>query len=397
VKSILPGEGKKNTALLVEPDYKNKYPSLGLLKYSTYLKNIGYSVDYYKGINELYKNYDEILITTLFTKDWAITVDTINYYKSEYPDSDIFVGGIYASLLPNHIYKHTGIKPIVGCNRDVDEARPDYNLIPIENYYLTSRIFTTRGCPRKCDFCGVRLFEPESRIIRNWKKHLLINSKLTIIHDNNILFHGDDHFEEVLGFIKEKKLQYLFDNGLDCRLFLKNHAKLIRNTRITELRFSFDSMEQDGYIQDAIRSCILAGFKPWKIKVFVLYNYQDSLDDALYRFGEIEKLGAKTYAMRYQPLIWLNPNRLYKSKNWDYFDIIDFHSYVNKYSIKKKYSFSKWKQIQEANRKHKKDNSCRRNSIFRCIKDGKSRAGDNNDNDSLFNNEMFLYNFFNED
>ena len=35
--------------LLIEPNYKNKYPPIGLMKISTYHKNKGDSVQFYKG------------------------------------------------------------------------------------------------------------------------------------------------------------------------------------------------------------------------------------------------------------------------------------------------------------------------------------------------------------
>jgi len=39
----------KKKVLLVEPDYKNKYPPIGLMKISTYHKMIGYDVKFFKG------------------------------------------------------------------------------------------------------------------------------------------------------------------------------------------------------------------------------------------------------------------------------------------------------------------------------------------------------------
>ena len=35
--------------LLVEPNYKNKYPPMGLMKISTYYKNLGDHVTFFKG------------------------------------------------------------------------------------------------------------------------------------------------------------------------------------------------------------------------------------------------------------------------------------------------------------------------------------------------------------
>lgn len=39
----------KQKVLLIEPNYKNKYPPIGLMKISTYHKQLGYEVVFYKG------------------------------------------------------------------------------------------------------------------------------------------------------------------------------------------------------------------------------------------------------------------------------------------------------------------------------------------------------------
>lgn len=164
--------------LLVEPNYKNKYPPMPLMKLATYYRRCNDDVRFYKGdlknlaaellCEELYKELDDeflakyydtlkkyirigklsilddipyfddnnietirkyrlrfmhkdypkfdvIAITTLFTFYWAQTIDTINYCKFFKKDNgNIYVGGIAATILPTHIEEETGIKPIVG-------------------------------------------------------------------------------------------------------------------------------------------------------------------------------------------------------------------------------------------------------------------------------------------
>ena len=40
---------KKRNILLIEPNYKNKFPPIGLMKLSTYFKTLGDNVVFYKG------------------------------------------------------------------------------------------------------------------------------------------------------------------------------------------------------------------------------------------------------------------------------------------------------------------------------------------------------------
>ena len=54
--------------LLVEPDYKNKYPPIGLMKIATYHRRKEDYVEFYKGKAPYTTivNFDRVYITTLF-------------------------------------------------------------------------------------------------------------------------------------------------------------------------------------------------------------------------------------------------------------------------------------------------------------------------------------------
>ena len=185
--------------LLIEPNYKNKYPPMGLMKIATYYRQHGDDVRFYKGdmkllavelicedlINHLeilypdtfwkdyypilfdfiklgkysildaneifsdedireavkeyrnkYRNkeyftnpkFDKVGITTLFTFGWKITIETINFAKQLCKNiNDVMVGGIMSSMLPDEVYKVTGIHPHVGLLNqpgDIDEGDP---------------------------------------------------------------------------------------------------------------------------------------------------------------------------------------------------------------------------------------------------------------------------------
>src|SRR3990167_6218186 len=103
--------------LLVEPGYKNKYPPLGLMKLSTYHKLKGDYVQFIKGCtkNLSYKKWDRIYISTLFTFYWNITIKTIRHYLDFVKQpSDIYVGGVMATLLDKEIESEIGVHVISG-------------------------------------------------------------------------------------------------------------------------------------------------------------------------------------------------------------------------------------------------------------------------------------------
>lgn len=200
--------------LLVEPNYKNKYPPMGLMKISTYHKMLGDEVRFVKGFDPEVDEevWDRIYVTTLFTFDFDIDVQTINHYKLLVNKiDDLYVGGIMASLMPDKVVEATGIErshiltglftdtSVVGDHNEinVDELPLDYDILEQVNYKYPAGdnyfAYTTRGCPNHCSFCAVPILEPNFHVTNNIidqiktidekygpKQHLLLL-------DNNVL------------------------------------------------------------------------------------------------------------------------------------------------------------------------------------------------------------------
>jgi len=321
----------KKNILLVEPAYNNPYPPLGLMKISTWHKRQGDDVllikdtfhnnltlDIFEKNERCYKkfkdHYDIIYITSLFTYQAQYVVNSIRYYQNRYPEAEIKVGGIMATLMPDYIKEKTGIEPHIGLLSEAENCPPDYSLDPKFPYSIS---FTTRGCPRKCPFCAVRKHEPKFVVRENWPEDIDITKKGIIFWDNNWLFspNFEEDIKRLIEFRKIGITQIDFNQGLDCRLFDKDKAKLLRQIKIKPLRFAFDNGAQDGHIQKAIKVAQKYGFKD--IRVYVLYNFEDGNDTPeyfYYRINELNKLRVLTYPMRYRPL---NANGQFVSDNWD--------------------------------------------------------------------------------
>ena len=200
--------------LLVEPNYKNKYPPMGLMKISTYHKMLGDEVRFVKGVdpNVDAAVWDRIYITTLFTFDFSISAETILHYMRLVDDvSSLYVGGIMASLMPENIVEATGIDrshiltglftdtSVVGDNNDinVDQLPLDYDILEDVNYKYPAGdnyfAYTTRGCPNHCSFCAVPILEPNFHVTNNIVEQIrVIDQKYgpkqhLLLLDNNVL------------------------------------------------------------------------------------------------------------------------------------------------------------------------------------------------------------------
>lgn len=308
--------------LLLENRFKKKYRNLGLMKFSTYYKNKNWNVDFFSGIdkrNTLKDAYDEIIFSTIFTFHFEDDIKTIQYYQQKYPKAKFRVGGISATLMSDKFFEQTGIMPHSGIYDEIDQLCPDYNLFPNHKMADTSLVFTSRGCRNKCGFCAVKKLEPTYHINEKWQDSIDLSKPKAMLHDNNLTTGDFNHFKKVMSYLKQHKLNVIFDNGFDCRFFTDDHLREIIGVKFDRcgLRFAFDNMDQDKLIQDTIKKCLDAGITKSKIMVYVLYNYKDTFEEAMYRADEIRKLGCRPYPQQYRPLDDIEYKNKHVSKHWN--------------------------------------------------------------------------------
>lgn len=318
--------------LLVEADYKNKYPPLGLMKISAYHKSNGDEVLFVKGKNKELKNqkWDRIYVTTLFTFYWKKTIETIKYYyHSVEKPADIHVGGIMATLLEADLRAEKTIQGItirmglldtpqmLGNEQiPVDLFTPDYSIIDnesnpyldydydVQNAYMAS---TTKGCIRKCKFCAVRTLEPAYCEYVNIKEQIKEVDRLygekrnLMLMDNNILAspqleqivndlvelgfgRGNKSYEKNTEKRKVKQTRYVdFNQGTDARLLTEKTIAQLSRLEVKPLRIAFDHADEENVriYKDAQWLAARNGFK--NLSNYVLFNFRDTPQELYYR------------------------------------------------------------------------------------------------------------------
>jgi hypothetical protein len=361
--------------LLIEPEYINKYPPLGLMKISTYHKRKGDDVVFYKGTSEEIKNqlWDRIYISSLFTFHYKKTIDTIKYYKySVKSPQDIFVGGVLATLMKDDIYQETSVSVVsgllntkgkIGLEDDdtIDCLTPDYSIIDREknsflNYtYPTADSYisyATRGCIRKCEFCAVPIIEGNfhnsyslSKQVESIEEEYGTKRHLLLL-DNNILAAGEHFFdiiEEIisLGFGIGSKVPIItngrrmnvvrfvdFNQGIDARLLVKDkrYIEAISRISINPLRIAFDDIKDREVYTKSVRMAGENGIRV--MSNYILYNYNDTPNDFYERLRinidlneEFQRNGIESrvwsFPMRYSPINGIySKNRKFLGNHW---------------------------------------------------------------------------------
>ncbi len=338
--------------LLVEPSHKNKYPPLGLMKISSFHKEMGDEVYFVKGLKKEFRGqiWDRIYVSTLFSFYWNATIQTIKYYEFSVKEPrDFYIGGPMATIMADEIEKETGFRVVKGLlnkkgtlnlagDHLVDSMVPDYSILeqieykyPANNAYFG---YMTRGCIRKCKFCAVHRIEP---VFKNYIplrkqvdsiKEKFGEKKDLLLLDNNVLASSkfDRIIDEIkeMGFVNGAKLNKCnrhvdFNQGIDLRRLTKEKMKRLSEIPIRPLRIAFDHIKlKDEYIK---RIEWAAEFGLKYLSNYILFNFADKPED-LYERLRInvdlnERLGTQIFSfpMKYIPIN--NKNRKYYGPNWN--------------------------------------------------------------------------------
>lgn len=340
--------------LLVEPDYRSKFPPLGLMRISTYHKKRGDCVTFVRGrIPEKREmHWHRIYISSLFTWELTRTVKTIRYYSDSISSPrNIFVGGIGATLHPEFIKNEIECTVIEGQiekrwvlgrnSPPIARLIPDYSILSsVDHKYEPDDAYfakITKGCVRKCDFCAVPKLEPKFGLLAPLEEQISAIEKAhgtkqnLVIMDNNVLAIKNikDHLStiEALGFQKGAKRNARqrtvdFNQGIDARFIAKNPklAEAMGRISMKPIRLAFDflssRMERD--YRKAVKLMADQGFGSFT--TYLLYNYDDTPEE-FYRRLRInielnEKHGIRVsgFPMRYIPIT--DTRRGYVSSNW---------------------------------------------------------------------------------
>lgn len=300
--------------LLVEPPFPipvksrnhSHFLPIGLLKIGSYHKSRGDCVKLVRGLARCGFKPDKILITSLFTY-WASHVhDAARFYHKAYPKAKIMIGGIYASLLPQHCREASPFAEVVpGLYRGgVAENIPiDYSLLPDELDYQILHL--SRGCPRHCTFCGTWRIEPDF----TWRDSALpiIQKRKLVFYDNNLL--ANPNIDQILEELRDYRLKGGYplscesQSGFDCRLLSPARARLIKDAHFVMPRIAWDGPYRSWpHVRRAIRMLKHVGYGRKDIFVFMLFNQTQSYGEMRRKLDACRRWRVRVIDCRYRPL-----------------------------------------------------------------------------------------------
>ena len=350
--------------LLLEPDYRNKYPPLGLMKIAAYHRAKNDHITFAKGAKPelLDKRWERVYVTTLFSFEFKRIARQIDFAIkcAGGQTRRVFVGGIAASLMTDEFMKEsrwTGVRFIAGLldkspaeslqldafngdiyaddtnGQPIEEYTPDYSILahieedyiyPVNDAYFG---YASRGCIRKCHFCGVPKLEgaqrdgmPISQLIHDISTAHGEKRDL-ILMDNNVT--ASPRYKEIIAEIRDNGFEHGaklhrdgralrrrvdFNQGVDARILCKDpmYLREMATICLSPLRIAFDHLGLRKAYCQAVRHASDHGIH--QLSNYMLYNFHDTPND-LYQRLKVnidlnEELGVRiwSFPMRYQPV-----------------------------------------------------------------------------------------------
>lgn len=375
----------RKSVLLIEPGYPNKYPPLGLMKIAAYHGPFGRqdNLRFVKGESPdvLDQVWDRIYVTTLFSFEWKRTSAAIDFAlrAARGQAERVFVGGIAATLMFDEFIREprwAGVRFIKGLldeapaqslhlsaydgdfgaddtsSTPIEELVPDYGILddidytyPVRDAYFG---YASRGCVRKCAFCGVPKLEgaqrempPIASLILGVQEQFGPKKDL-ILMDNNVA--ASTRYREVVAEIRDLgfqagaslerrnappvKRRVDFNQGVDARILSKTpmYLKEMATICIDPLRIAFDHVGMRRVYERSVH--MSADFGLTSLSNYMLYNFMDTPSDLYERMSiniELnEQLGIRiwSFPMRYLPVTL--KDRTHVGKNWNRYYLRSF-------------------------------------------------------------------------
>lgn len=304
----------------------------------------GISEQYF--INQL-KNHadaDAVLITSIMTYWYPGVVYAVNLVRQYLPGVPVILGGIYATLLPQHAREV--VKPdyivsgpgeiktlrLLGELLDVelneeplpktldDYPYPAFDLINHPDYLI---LMTTRGCPYDCSFCAQKKIampytrrQPRRVVQEVVEQYRRFQLRDFAFYDDALFIAKEKHIQAILEEIIKRRLPVRFHspNGLFARYIDLPMAKLMHRSGFKTIRISFETSNErrrkDMYSKvsnedmiKAVEHLTKAGYRSKELEAYVLMGLPgQELEEVIASILFVHHLGVQVRLASFSPI-----------------------------------------------------------------------------------------------
>ncbi len=282
---------------------------------------------------------DLILVTSGMTYWYPGVQEAICEIRAFFPDVQIILGGIYATLMPEHARRHSGADLVItgqfenGIVEFITGSRgrtyDSLNDFPYPAWHLTGEqnyrvIMTSRGCPYRCTFCASDLLNAErfslrtpDAVVKEIESYYQDNIMNIVFYDDALLIRHKHHLEPILRGLIERKINVSFHtpNGLNAREVDEQLAELMFQASFRTIRLSLESVNPEiqkvqsnnkvtnSLFVNAIQNLYRAGYKPGDIECYLILGLPgQSPKDVRESLAFVHDLGVITRLAVFSPI-----------------------------------------------------------------------------------------------
>lgn len=195
---------------------------------------------------------------------------------------------------------------------EIEHIYPDYSIYGITD---TAYGFLSRGCPRHCSFCHVGAKEGlNSKKVADLEEFWQ-GQKNIVICDPNIL--ACRQWKDLLQQLIDSKALININQGMDIRLMTEAKAEMIKKVKLKIVHFAWDRYEDKNIILPKLKMFKdITGIDMRKLIVYVLCNYDTTIEQDLERIYTLREMGYLGYVMIYNKESLPKDHVLRKMERW---------------------------------------------------------------------------------
>ncbi|HBG26175.1 MAG: hypothetical protein A2Y10_13520 [Planctomycetes bacterium GWF2_41_51] len=264
---------------------------------------------------------DFVLIQTVMTYWYLGYKEVIDAVKTNWPKSKIILGGPYTMICPNHA-KNLGADFLFGDEMPLSTTADNPPLWNLYKNPQTVAMKITQGCPFKCTYCTVPIFnkgftsKPYEKIIEEFDSIISLGVKNIAFYDDALLYKADEIIKPFLRYVIENKIKVSFHtpNALNARFIDSELAQLLVNAGFKTFYLGFESRADefqkqtgskifDTEFANSVKNLIDADAERNSISAYMILGHPkteiQNIEDSL-RY--VNSLGVRTMLADFSPI-----------------------------------------------------------------------------------------------
>lgn len=316
---------------------KGKFPAQEIEKPKIYkdvprkYKRYGIPLKLFREILEEIEPPSLVLVTTGMTYWYPGVRETVLTIKEYFPDAFVILGGIYATLLPEHASSIGFVLPGSFENNiqvfsDITESSltlPTKIYLYYEAYSKLEYVVleTSKGCPFNCSYCATSIInpsftfkKPESAVeeIMYYKERFKVDN--FAFYDDALL--SNPYFKDILKTLVKKgeKLIFHTPNGINPSLITQELAELMYEAGFSSLYLSLETVDDElqkrtggkltkRLFERGVEFLKKAGFKEGTLHSYIIAGLPGQSEESIIKTIDFSlELGVIPHIAEYSPI-----------------------------------------------------------------------------------------------